>query len=41
MFNILVKIRRSYYKALEKANFKEDEMIFTGWFFKKYIIAIK
>jgi len=41
MFNISADIRKTYYRALEKAqlgfDLKGDEMIFVGWFFKKYI----
>ncbi|TFG18805.1 MAG: Fic family protein [Promethearchaeota archaeon] len=41
MFDIPVTIRKSYYNALERANLKEDEMIFVGWFFKNYLKSIK
>lgn len=39
MFDIEYKIRQSYYNALENANLKEDDMIFIGWFCKRYIKA--
>ena len=41
MFDIPASIRLSYYKALEKANVKEDESIFVRWFFKNYLKAHK
>ena len=41
MFDIIYEIRQSYYNALEKANLKEDRMIFLGWFCKRYIEANK
>lgn len=41
MFNISADIRKTYYRALEKAqieySLKGDEMPFIGWFFKNYI----
>lgn len=41
MFNISADIRKTYYRALEKAqlgfDLKGDEMIFVGWFFKNYV----
>lgn len=40
MFDIPAEIRKSYYTALEKANLKEDEMFFVGWFFKNYIKSL-
>jgi len=39
MFDIEYKIRQSYYNALENTNLKEDDMIFIGWFCKRYIKA--
>lgn len=39
MFDIEYKIRQSYYNALENANLKEDDMIFIGWFCKRYTKA--
>jgi Fic family protein len=41
MFDIPAQIRKSYYKILERANLKEDEMSFVGWFFKHYVKSIK
>ncbi len=41
MFDIQAKIRKSYYNALERANLKEDEMAFVGWFFKNYFKSLK
>lgn len=40
IFDIPAQIRKSYYTALERANLKEDEMIFVGWFFKNYLKSI-
>ncbi|MFW9970925.1 MAG: Fic family protein [Candidatus Odinarchaeota archaeon] len=37
MFDIPYSIRKSYYNALERANLKEDDMIFVGWFFRNYL----
>jgi Fic family protein len=37
MLIIEYKNRRSYYNALEMSNVKNDERIFTLWFFKRYI----
>ncbi|MBN2157502.1 MAG: Fic family protein [Candidatus Lokiarchaeota archaeon] len=41
MFDIPANIRKSYYNSLEKANLKEDEMSFVGWFFKNYLKSIR
>ena len=41
MFDIPAEIRFSYYNALEKANLKDDEMIFVSWFFKNYLKSVK
>lgn len=41
MFDIPYNIRKSYYKALENTNLKEDEMIFVGWFFRNYLKYLK
>lgn len=37
MFIIEYKNRKSYYNALEMSNVKDDENIFTLWFFKRYV----
>ena len=37
MLIIEYKNRRSYYNALEMSNVKNDESIFTLWFFKRYV----
>ncbi len=37
MFDIPFIIRKYYYNALERANLKEDDMIFVGWFFRNYL----
>lgn len=37
MFDIPYIIRKSYYNALERANLKEDNMIFVGWFLRNYL----
>ena len=29
--------RKSYYTALERSNIKNDESIFTLWFFRRYL----
>lgn len=39
MFDIDYKIRQGYFNALERANLKNDKMIFISWFFKNYIKA--
>lgn len=41
MFDILAEIKKSYYNALERANMKEDEMGFVGWFFRNYMKSLK
>lgn len=41
MFDIPAEIRKSYYHALERANVKEDEMGFVGWFFRNYLKSLK
>ncbi len=41
MFDIPAEIRKSYYNALERANLKEDEMGFVGWFFRNYMKSLK
>ena len=37
MFIIDYTNRRSYYNALEMSNVKNDESIFTLWFFRRYL----
>jgi Fic family protein len=37
MFIIEYKNRKSYYNSLEMSNVKNDENIFTLWFFKRYV----
>jgi len=39
MFDIAYENRISYYKNLEKAQIKSDEMFFVNWFFRYYIKA--
>ncbi len=39
LFNIEFIIRKGYYKALEDANMKGDELIFVHWFFTRYVKA--
>lgn len=41
MYDLPYSIRKSYYKTLENANLKEDDMIFVGWFFRNYIKYLK
>nr|MDO8119271.1 hypothetical protein [Candidatus Sigynarchaeota archaeon] len=41
MFNIEFIIRKGYYRALEDANMKGDELLFAHWFFTSYIKANK
>jgi len=41
MFTLSYNIRKSYYKALERANLKEDDMVFVNWFFKYYLKYLK
>jgi Fic family protein len=37
MFNIDYKDRRGYYNALERAQLREDDVIFLRWFMRRYI----
>ncbi len=37
MLNIEYKGRASYYSALERAQIRRDERLFTNWFFRRYI----
>lgn len=39
MFNITYAARRGYYRALEMANMKDDELHFVHWFFMAYTKA--
>ncbi|MHA1150167.1 MAG: Fic family protein [Promethearchaeota archaeon] len=41
MFDIPAVVRKSYYNALERANLKEDDMVFVGWFFRNYLKSLK
>lgn len=41
MFDISYEMRHSYYNALERANLKEDEMVFINWLFTRYVKANK
>lgn len=35
IFDIAYKTRQGYYRALESANLKKDEMSFISWFFTR------
>ena len=41
MYDLPYNIRKSYYRALEKSNVKDDKMHFVGWFMRNYIKYIK
>ena len=41
MYDLPYNIRKSYYKALEKGNVKNDKMLFVGWFIRNYLKYIK
>jgi Fic family protein len=41
MYALPYRIRRSYYKAIEKSVLNQDEMFFVGWFFRNYLKNIQ
>lgn len=41
MYDLPYNIRKSYYRALEKSNIKDDKMHFVGWFARNYLKYIK
>ncbi|MHA1730906.1 MAG: Fic family protein [Promethearchaeota archaeon] len=39
MFDIEFKLRGSYFRTIERANLKGDELAFLQWFFTRYVKA--